>query len=53
MREFKELLLILLSNEPGRHQAIQDIFQNREEIEQLIDTWDHLFAEGSHPESPV
>ena len=43
MRSFKELLLILLNNESNREQEMEDCFGNKEEIQQLIETWDYLF----------
>lgn len=46
MRSFKELLLILLNNESNREQEMEDCFGNKEEIQQLIETWDYLFMQA-------
>lgn len=43
VREFKELLMILAGDQVGRVQAIQSLFGEKQEILELIETWDRIF----------
>ena len=46
VRYFKEVLMILLSQQNNRQEQLTSLCGQSDEIEQLVVAWDHLFMEG-------
>lgn len=43
MREFKEILMILVNNQlNSKIELIKELYGDKEEVEELIDSWDQL-----------
>lgn len=43
MREFKEILLILVNDQlNSKIELIKELYGDKEEVEELIDSWDQL-----------
>lgn len=53
MKQFKQLIGLLASAQMNRREVIESIYGEKEEIGEMVHTWDKLVSEGSSPSTQI